>query len=198
MNDESGTVKHPNADPEYRLSQLLDGDLPPNETSALRADLARDADLRDAHEAYARVDALVRAAADSLPDVDWPAFAATVSSAIDADLQLRNDRRTRRWQFAGVAAAAAAVAMFVLLRPAPLPEGPGPGLLVPGVRVTFADGNPMPVPSAAHPSGVTVEFFAAATPPSPPPTRRAVLIVTIGGAPPVGESGPEPASDDML
>lgn len=189
-------MKHPNADPEYRFSQLLDDDLPSNEARALRADLARDADLRDAHETYARVDALVREAAGPLPDVDWPAFAATVSSAIDADVRRRNDRRIRRWQFGCVAAAA--VAMFMLLRPAPLPDGPGPNPVVAGVQVAFADGNPMPAPSAAHPSGVTVEFFAAATPPRPSPTRRAVLIVTIGRAPPVGESGPEPAREDML
>jgi len=70
---------------EFLLSQLLDGDLPPEESAALRDRLAREPALRGAYDALVRVDAALLDQRDELPAVDWDSFHGRVMDAVSAE-----------------------------------------------------------------------------------------------------------------
>ena len=73
MTDE--TMDQPiNKSDEFLLSRLLDGDLGPDETAALRGRMEREPALRETFESLARVDGLVKRRHADQPEVDWRRF----------------------------------------------------------------------------------------------------------------------------
>lgn len=104
---------------EFALSRLLDGDLPADETEAVRARLGRDAGLRDRLDALARVDALLARHRADQPDIDYDRFRHEVMQRV-AEEPARRERTIRfpTWlRIMAPMAVAAAIALVVLLRP---------------------------------------------------------------------------------
>ncbi len=99
----------------FLLSRLLDGDLSPAESAALRERIAHDSHLQAEYDAISRVDHVLAARRADQPDVDWDRFHARVVAALERET--RGSQRTiklRRWIQVGVPlAAAAAVALLV-------------------------------------------------------------------------------------
>lgn len=181
-------MKHPNTDPEFELSRLIDGDLPAEAADRLRDRLAADATLAEAHRKLTRVDELVRAAAGPVPDVDWPQWRRDMARAID---DAAPTHRRTSWRWLAPVAAAASLALFVWLRPdaSTPPTVPTPGL--PPIEVAFTWSPPETARTASlvppDETGVAVRFeppdsLTRSQPADPIAPPRAFLLITVGGA----------------
>ncbi len=187
-------------DRDFELSRLIDGDLPADAAARLRAALERDAGLRGDHAELARVDELVRAAADPLPaNVNWTAFRQQLSARIAADTVVPSRRRTIIRVFAPLAAAAA-VALFVLFRPSELvPDDPL-------VQVAYAPTESIALPTDANgvsaiESGVAASYEPPESFPTSEPAagpRRAFILVTVGGRTTVTTNSPNAGAGAMF
>jgi len=101
---------------EFKLSQLLDGDLSPDEEAALLARLRDDDELSRTCAGYRRLDEMLGdlAAAPELADVDYDAQRADIMATLARRALLaKPQRRVLPWMFGSVAAAAA-VAVLAL------------------------------------------------------------------------------------
>lgn len=106
-----------------RLSEYLDGELPPPERAALEAHLAECAECTDTLAGLRRVVARARAIEDRAPTADlWPSVAARIGAR----------RGPRRISFslpqliaAGIALVTASSAAGWMLRPGTMPDAPG-------------------------------------------------------------------------
>ena len=181
-------MKHPNADPEFELSRLIDGDLPADEADRLRDRLAADPMLAEAHRKLARVDALVRAAAGPVPDVDWQQWRRDVARVID---DTTPTHRRLSWRWLAPVAAAASVALFVLLWPGASPTPIVSTNNLPPIEVAFTWSPPETARTASliplDETGVAVRFeppdsLTSSQPADPIATERAFLLITVGGA----------------
>lgn len=165
------SLPQPHDDRLARLSDYLDGALPPAERAAFEAALAEDAELQRELADYRRLDALVKASRRELPAVDWTAFAAAARRRREADARSRHTRRLYFRLYAPLAAAAAlafvvTVALFYQERPGASSEVSSAGqptMLVQLMR---------PEPPAAAEVVVSVSH-------TPPPNAEA----TVGPAP---------------
>jgi len=104
---------------EFLLSQLLDGDLPPDEATALHDRMEREPALRDAFASLARVNAALERRRRDRPEIDWGKFHANVMDAVEAEAASPPAAiRWVRWIRIGVPlAAAAAIVLLVSVDP---------------------------------------------------------------------------------
>lgn len=105
-------------DIEYRLSQLLDGDLPDAEKLDLQTRLDNDADLAEQQRLYQSLDDALAEWGEQVPPVDWNLQRETIGAALEREALLRPTAtawpgRVFRWG-AVVSAAAAAVIVLTL------------------------------------------------------------------------------------
>ena len=101
---------------EYKLSQLLDGDLSPDEEAALLARLRDDDELSRTYAGYRRLDEMLEdlAVAPELSDVDYESQRADIMSTLAKRALLAKPRRRVLPFVFGGALAAAAAAVVVL------------------------------------------------------------------------------------
>jgi anti-sigma factor RsiW len=102
---------------EAKLSALLDGELPPGEAEALRAEIARRPELAARLAELGAVDALLRALpARPVPAGLRPQLGERIRASREASAAPRGaPRRRRRWLAAAALAAAAAALVLVAL-----------------------------------------------------------------------------------
>ncbi len=123
-----------NDDIEYRLSQLLDGTLPPEQRAELEQRLAEDDALRRQLEEYRRLQTHLDGLTDLEPlAVDYPQQRREIMGAIERRALLApRGSRLRRWSRAAMlpasaAAAAVLIAAMVYFYGFPEPPGAAPG-----------------------------------------------------------------------
>ncbi len=110
---------------EFLLSELLDGNLPDEQSVALRERMTREPELARAYESLARVDQLLAARRGVRPAFDFH----RLQEAVMSDVRRRSGWRTALYRFplwaryAAPLAAAAAISLAVLLNS---PAGPQP------------------------------------------------------------------------
>lgn len=116
------------------LSRLLDGDLPPEEASALRERIARDPQLKAEWEAMQALPHLLRHLPEEQPPVE-------LNEAIAGAASAPRPVRSRPWMAVAVSAivSAAAVAMFAWSEPAEILLADGSQLVEGDVRVLAGD-----------------------------------------------------------
>jgi anti-sigma factor RsiW len=68
---------------EFAISQYLDGTLPAEERAALEQRLASDAPARALLDEYRRLDTIIKAHGEPIPNVKWDALAEHISAAVD-------------------------------------------------------------------------------------------------------------------
>ncbi|MCL2701136.1 MAG: hypothetical protein FWE88_05525 [Phycisphaerae bacterium] len=123
---------------EFKLSQLLDGDLPPDEEALLLARLRDDDELAKTYAGYRRLDDMLEdlAVAPELSAVDYDAQRADIMACIEKKALLTYSPRKRvlPWVFGGALSAAAvamlAIGAFIVFRTAtvvPTPPQPTAG-----------------------------------------------------------------------
>lgn len=159
-----------NEDLEFKLSQLLDGQLGPGESAALLKRIETDPNLAEQFRMYQALEEGLSRQAGEMPEVDWELQRETIHSMMEREALLKAPRfvwpvRAMRWT-AAVAAVAAVIAIVALL----------PGRL----------GNVMPTSSdisvaydhpSAIPSGQSVLEGAMIIPPSAAASGKAVAAV---------------------
>lgn len=101
---------------EFLLSQLLDGDLAPEEAAAIRKRLEHEPSLRAAYGSLTRVNAALSVRRGEVPDIDWVRFHDRVMAGVREQAERRWIIRLPRWSWAAVPlAAAAAIALVVMV-----------------------------------------------------------------------------------
>ena len=104
---------HMDEQDEFRLSRLLDGDLPDNEAVELHARMASEPALRERFNALARINRLLERRRADHPAVDYEQFRDHVMSAVRTAAAPGTIRLTRWLQIGMPLAAAAAIALIV-------------------------------------------------------------------------------------
>jgi anti-sigma factor RsiW len=100
---------------EFEITQLLDGDLPPQKEAILRRELAADPEAVRLMEEYARLEELL-SGIDPPPEVDWDALHGRISRAVGGAPAEANHTR-RPWGQVALAASvliALGVGMLIL------------------------------------------------------------------------------------
>jgi anti-sigma factor RsiW len=170
-----------NPELDERLSALLDGELPPAEAAALRAEIARSPELAARLAALAAVDDGVRALPSRPVPVDLRARLAArleAASARTPDAARHTPRRAvRRW-LAAAALAAAAAALALLALPRAQRE-----------EARIAETPPVPAPPEAVAPSIPV------APPAPAPAPAPAPRIEIAQEPP---PAPEPLAAEEL
>jgi hypothetical protein len=140
-----------------RLSEYVDGELPPDEREKLESHLRHCAECTATLADLKRVAVRARALTDREPAVDlWPGIAARIGSTTPSSgvpvIPLRR-RAGKRWSFSIPELAAAAIALMAvsggavwLLRPAPASLATTPVPIAPSSPTTVT-----PVPAASRP-----------------------------------------------
>jgi outer membrane biosynthesis protein TonB len=176
-------------DLDEKLSALLDGELPPEEAAALRAEIARSPELAARLAALAAVDEGLRGLPGRAVPADLRArlaarLAAEAGSArMPVGARRAPGRAGRRW-LAGAALAAAAAALALLA----WPRGPREA-----ARVAQSEPAPVVPPPSLEPA------LQAPAPPAPPspkpaPAPKPVAVAQQPPAPPPPSPAPEPLS----
>jgi len=102
---------------EFQLSQLLDGDLSPEEEARLLARLRDDEELSRTYAGYRRLDEMLEdlAVAPELSEVDYDTQRSDIMASLAKKALLTQRPRTRvlPWVFGGAMAAAAAAALVL-------------------------------------------------------------------------------------
>jgi anti-sigma factor RsiW len=96
---------------EFAISQYLDGTLPAEERAGLESRLASDASARALLDEYRRLDTIIKAHGERLPNVKWDALAEHISAAVD---EIEAVPAARQWRI-GPAVGWMAMAASLLL-----------------------------------------------------------------------------------
>lgn len=105
-------------DIQFKLSQLLDGDLPEREASALHQRMAEDPQLAEEFRLYQAIEQNLAGAGADLPGVDWDSQRQSIRETLEREALLKDTqpiwaKKTFRWA-AGVTSVAAAIMLMVL------------------------------------------------------------------------------------
>ena len=161
---------------EFLLSELLDGDLSPDEAAGLRLRMEQEPALQEAYDSLARVNAALETRRADQPAVDWDKFYRDVMNAVEGEsVASRSTIRLGRWIRLGVPlAAAAAIVLLVSIYPFG-PEtsrtGSAPGTMLVRVR------QPTPV-DQADPGSLEIAFARPTWPDPNQATPGEVIQVT--------------------
>ena len=188
-------------DVEYRLSELIDGELPDDQADALRRELGRDADLAAEHRRYESLETALGELGREMPEVDWDLQRETIRGALEREALLGPARRAWPARLIRWSAAAAAIVLAVLagqwLLTGPAPE---PHMQVAWQAPAAAAGPAMArVLDPSWPPAARAELEVAyvqtepATPPAAPRAaaaagRPGTIVVAAGGLSPPREA----------
>ncbi len=147
-------MKH--KDVEYKLSELVDGNLPEVEAEQLHGKLASDPELTEELRLYRAVDDVLAGEGEEMPEIDWGFQRESIRGVLEREALLRPagptwPGRLVRWTAtaAGVMAAAAAIVLVAVNVLSPtLPENP------PEVEVAL-----LPPADPAGPESLTVSVI---------------------------------------
>jgi len=190
-------------DIEFKLSEMLDGELPADQAEALRRELDANPDLAAEHRRYESLDAVLGEMGRRTVEVDWDLQRESIRATLEREALLQPQRRTwpaRLIRLSAAAAAAAAVIVlavlaghWLLVGPAPTGEvhvawqapGAATGAAVAGVL------GPSPLPSKSAALEVAYVRTAPIEMPEPPLAGRVGTIVVAAG----GTARPDQAAE---
>jgi anti-sigma factor RsiW len=124
---------------EFEITQLLDGDLPPQKEAMVRRELAADPQAAQLMEEYGRLDELLNGI-DPPPEVDWEALHGRISRAVGG-APARANRTWRPWGQVALAASVLVALGIGMLSFQPRPAAPRAVAIVQVSGIEFPAAN---------------------------------------------------------
>lgn len=165
---------------QFKLSQLLDGDLPEREANALRQRMAEDPQLAEEFRLYQAIEQNLAGAGADLPGVDWDSQRQSIHETLEREALLKDAqpiwaKKTFRWA-ASVTAAAAAIMLMVLAMGRFLPSGSDSTQ----IATPAGNGGGTSVATPATPARTGAAVAPMSTTPRPGAVLASAMIVPPG------------------